>query len=68
MIQIFDAGQYGLSIYTSDASIYRHEGSICKPGLWRVVPSCSKGFWDFFCPKHRDAVIDDFGNLVAIEQ
>lgn len=66
MIKIFDSGQYGLSIYTSDAHIYRHNNFFCKPGLWRVLPNCSNYFYDFFYPKHRDAVIDDFGNLVAV--
>ena len=66
MIKIFDSGNYGLSIHTEEAHMYRHDDDFCKPGLWRAIPSCNLQFYCFFDPKHRDAVIDDFGDLVAV--
>ena len=66
MIKIFDSFGHGLAIHTEEAGMYRHDDAFCKPGLWRVIPNCSSYFYDFFNPKHRDAVIDDFGNLVAV--
>ena len=43
--------------------VWRHD-VICRTGFYRVVP-CADDQWGM---KHCDAVVDDFGNLVAVPQ
>lgn len=60
---------WGVVYWTQHYGIYRHDGAVCRPGLYRVIrswPIVVQAFFGLFAIDHPHAVVDDFGNLVAV--
>lgn len=55
--------------WTQHYGVYRHDGVVCRPGLYRVIrswPASVQKFFGLFAIEHPHAVVDDFGDLVAV--
>lgn len=61
----------GLMGFTQHVSVTRHCPLVCKPGLWRVALTAGSevlGMVSPDSPSACNAVMDDFGDLVRVEQ